>query len=68
MKKEVDKKIAAAFTRILGFRTVTLLIGGLFYNPFGISIALVGIIISWIAPGFTGKYTHQHPIIFSHIL
>lgn len=68
VKKEVDKKIAAAFTRILGFRTVTLLIGGLFYNPFGISIALVGIIISWIAPGFTGKYTHQHPIIFSHIL
>lgn len=68
VKKEADKKIAAAFTRILGFRTVTLLIGGLFYNPFGISIALVGIIISWIAPGFTGKYTHQHPIIFSHIL
>ncbi|WP_350028576.1 low temperature requirement protein A [Limosilactobacillus reuteri] len=22
----------------------------------------------WIAPGFTGKYTKHHPIIFSHLL
>lgn len=31
-------------------------------------IAFAGIIISWIAPGFTGKYTKHHPIIFSHLL
>lgn len=31
-------------------------------------MALAGIIISWIAPGFTGKYTRHRPIIFSHLL
>ena len=31
-------------------------------------IAFAGIIISWIAPGFTGKYTKHHPIIFSYLL
>ena len=67
-KKEVDKKITVAFTGILGFRTVTLLIGGFFYNTWGIAIALAGIVVSWIAPAFTGKYTRHHPIIFSHIL
>ena len=67
-EKEVDKKITVAFTGILGFRTVTLLIGGFFYNTWGIAIALAGIVVSWIAPAFTGKYTRHHPIIFSHIL
>ena len=67
-KKEVDKKITVAFTGILGFRTVTLLIGVFFYNTWGIAIALAGIVVSWIAPAFTGKYTRHHPIIFSHIL
>lgn len=64
----IDKKITRAFTEILGFRTVVLLIGGLLYNSIGITIALVGIVISWIAPAFTGKYTKYHPIIFSHLL
>ncbi|MBB1078475.1 low temperature requirement protein A [Limosilactobacillus sp. STM2_1] len=68
VKTEIDKKIAVAFTGILGFRTIVLLIGGLFYNSIGITIALVGIIISWITPAFTGKYTKHHPIIFSHLL
>ena len=31
-------------------------------------MALAGIIISWIAPSFTGKYTRHRPIIFSHLL
>lgn len=63
-----DKKISLAFTAILGFRTITLLIGGYFYNSAGITIALVGVFIGWIAPGFTGRYTQHHPIIFSHLL
>lgn len=67
-EKEVDKKITVAFTGILGFRTVTLLIGGFFYNTWGIAIALAGIVVSRIAPAFTGKYTRHHLIIFSHIL
>ncbi|MBA4524344.1 low temperature requirement protein A [Lactobacillus acidophilus] len=28
----------------------------------------MGIIISWILPSFTSKYTKKHPIIFSHLL
>lgn len=68
VKTEVDKKITRAFTGILGFRTVVLLIGGLDYNQVGVTIALIGVVISWIAPGFTGVYTRHHPIIFSHLL
>lgn len=66
--REIDKKIAMAFTEILGFRTIVLLIGGLCYNEVGVTIALIGIVVSWIAPSFTGKYTRHHPIIFSHLL
>lgn len=65
---QVDRQIARAFSEILGLRTVTLLIGGIFNNTVGTAIALVGVIISWIAPGFTGKYTQHRPIIFSHLL
>ncbi|GGI62293.1 low temperature requirement protein A [Limosilactobacillus caviae] len=68
VQKEIDKKITIAFTGILGFRTVVLFAGGFYYNPVGITVALAGIIISWLAPAFTGRYTHHHPIIFSHIL
>lgn len=50
------------------FRALVLLIGGVFNNSIAQIIAIIGIIISWILPAFTGKYTHQHPIIFSHLL
>lgn len=63
-----DRQIARAFTAILAFRSVVLFIGGFFPNRFGITVALAGIIISWLAPAFTGKYTKYHPIIFSHLL
>ncbi|MGI1819966.1 low temperature requirement protein A [Lactobacillus johnsonii] len=63
-----DKNIAKAFCSILIFRTVTLLIGGLFNTSLGRLVAFLGIIISWILPSFTGKYTKKHPIIFSHLL
>lgn len=66
--KSFDRQISWAFSLILAFRTITLLIGGLVPGKIGTSIAIVGIIISWIAPGFTGKYTHHRPIIFSHLL
>ncbi|MBD5429664.1 low temperature requirement protein A [Lactobacillus sp.] len=64
----VDKQISRAFALILIFRTICLLIGGLIENKVGLAIALIGIIVSWILPGFTGKYTENHPIIFSHLL
>ncbi|WP_392390375.1 low temperature requirement protein A [Limosilactobacillus reuteri] len=68
-EKKIDKQITRAFAGILIFRTVTLFIGGIFYQSrVGVGIAFAGIIISWIAPGFTGKYTKHHPIIFSHLL
>lgn len=67
--QQVDKQITKVFAGILLFRTITLLVGGFFYqSPLGIGIAFTGIIFSWIAPGFTGRYTKNHPIIFSHLL
>lgn len=67
-KNAADKKISQIFALILGFRTVMLLIGGLLNNQTGSYIAIIGTIISWILPGFTSKYTKDHPIIFSHLL
>lgn len=64
----IDRQIARAFSLILLLRTLVLLIGGLFNTSWGRAIALVGIIISWWLPSLTGKYTKQHPIIFSHLL
>ncbi|WP_283582750.1 low temperature requirement protein A [Limosilactobacillus difficilis] len=63
-----DQAIAKVFSLILLLRTVTLFIGGLFDNHAGRWIAFLGIIISWLLPATTGKYTRQHPIIFSHLL
>lgn len=64
-EKKIDKQITRAFAGILIFRTVTLFIGGIFYQSrVGVGIAFAGIIISWIAPGFTGKYTKHHPSSF----
>ncbi|MEY8531819.1 low temperature requirement protein A [Lactobacillus taiwanensis] len=63
-----DKNIAKSFCSILTFRTLTLLVGDLFNTSLGRLVAFLGIIISWILPSFTGKYTKKHPIIFSHLL
>lgn len=63
-----DKNIAKVFAGILLFRTLTLLVGGLSNSSWARLIAFLGIIISWILPSFTGKYTQKHPIIFSHLL
>jgi low temperature requirement protein LtrA len=67
-KSPVDRKISAAFTGILALRTVTFLIGGLSNTVWARWVAIIGLIVSWLLPGFTGKYTKQHPIIFSHLL
>lgn len=63
-KSQVDKNIAKFFSEILLFRTITLLIGGMSNSSWGRLIAFLGIIISWILPSFTGKYTKKHPIYF----
>lgn len=63
-----DKIIAQTFSEILLFRTIVLLIGGLSNTSYSRLIAFIGIIISWLLPSFTGKYTKKHPIIFSHLL
>lgn len=65
---QVNKNIAKAFCEILLLRAIVLLIGGLFNYSWAQAIAIIGIIISWILPAFTGKYTRKHPIIFSHLL
>lgn len=63
-----DQQIAKVFAKILCFRTIFLLVGGLIFGVTGIIIALIGVIGSWWVPSLTGKYTHRHPIIFSHLL
>jgi low temperature requirement protein LtrA len=63
-----DKPITKIFSLILLLRTVTLFVGGFFDNHVGRWIAFLGIIISWLLPATTGKFTQHHPIIFSHLL
>ena len=67
-QNNIDRNIAKIFCEILLFRAIVLLIGGLFNNSLAQLIAIIGVIISWILPAFTGKFTHQHPIIFSRLL
>ena len=64
----VDRRITAVFAAIPGIRGILMLIGGLTRNWVGLGIALAGILFSWIAPAFTGRYTRRHPIIFPHLL
>lgn len=63
-KNEYDRNIAMAFMRILFFRTACLLAGGVLAGRWGTTIALFGIITSWIIPAFTGKHTQKHPHYF----
>lgn len=63
-----DKQISSAFSWILFIRSAFLFVGGWIAGQLGTVIALIGILISWIAPAFTGKYTKYHLIIFSHLL
>ena len=53
---------------ILIFRALTLIIGGILDNIFGFILAVIGIILSWLMPLLTTKYTLRHPIIFPHLL
>lgn len=64
----VDRKIAQLFLAILAVRTVSLLLAGVLPPRIGIVCALVGVIVSWIAPSFTGFATSKHPVIFAHLL
>lgn len=63
-----DRQISRSFALILGFRTIAFFVGGFIPGTVGTTIAIVGVILSWIAPAFTGKYTRHRPIIFSHLL
>lgn len=67
--QEIDKKISRSFVLILLLRAATLLIGGLFSGTlWGNIVAFTGIIVCWILPAFTAKYTRYRPIIFSNLL
>ncbi|ANZ63563.1 low temperature requirement protein A [Secundilactobacillus paracollinoides] len=67
-QEQIDRRIAADFVGILLIRTVTLLSAGYLPLRTGLPLAIIGILISWTAPAFTGRQTKQHPIIFSHLL
>lgn len=64
----VDRKIAQLFLIILAVRTGSLLLAGVLPSRAGIVCALIGVIVSWVAPSFTGFATSKHPIIFAHLL
>ena len=68
VKNPVDQNISRAFFMILIFRALTLIIGGILDNIFGFILAVIGIILSWLMPLLTTKYTLKHPIIFPHLL
>ena len=65
---KIDKKIATFFTVILLIRTFFLVMGGLINGMTGFIVAIIGVLLGWILPSFTGVYTKKHPIIFSHLL
>ena len=67
-KVKDDRAIARVFAGILGVRTIALLGAAWLPLTVGIIVAVIGVGISWVAPGFTGRYTHKHPIIFAHLL
>lgn len=67
--QDIDKKISRSFMLILLLRAITLLIGGIFSGTlWGTIIAFTGIIVCWILPACTAKYTRHRPIIFSNLL
>ncbi|KRN99119.1 low temperature requirement protein A [Companilactobacillus kimchiensis] len=63
-----DKRISKLFVSILLLRTVFLLIGALLPFRFGVVVALIGILSSWILPGVFTENMKGHPINFPHLL
>ncbi|MFC6177012.1 low temperature requirement protein A [Companilactobacillus huachuanensis] len=66
--KQVDKNLTRLFVYILSLRTILLLVGALLPFKIGLTIALIGVLSSWILPGiFTSKMTGR-AINFPHLL
>lgn len=66
--KQVDKNLTILFVYILSLRTILLLAGALLPFKIGLTVALIGILASWILPGiFTSKMTGR-AINFPHLL
>lgn len=68
VKNKTDKRITQTYFAFLIFRAICLIIGGLMDNVLGFTIAIIGLLLSWIMPTLTRKETIKHPIIFSHFL
>ncbi len=66
--KQVDKDISKLFIYILSLRTGMLLIGAFLPFTLGISVALIGIIASWVLPGIFTPRMRNKPINFPHLL
>lgn len=68
-REEIDRRISRAFVLILLLRATTLMIGGIFSGTlWGTLVAFTGIIVCWILPALTARYTRHRPIIFSNLL
>ena len=68
VSQQIDKKISQTYFVILLIRALSLIIGGILDNDPGLIIAIIGVLISWLAPILTKNESRQHPIIFSHLL
>lgn len=68
IRSEADKKITASYFGFLIFRAICLLIGGILDNDIGFFIAIIGLLMSWLMPVLTKKYSIKHPLIFPHFL
>ncbi|WP_338214250.1 low temperature requirement protein A [Companilactobacillus muriivasis] len=66
--KQVDRNLTILFVYILSLRTILLLAGALLPFKTGLTVALTGVLTSWILPGiFTSKMTGR-AINFPHLL
>lgn len=68
VKDTYDKRLTRLFVVILGLRAFLLLIGSLLPVMFGIPVAILGILISWMMPGFFRATMVFHPINFPHLI
>lgn len=67
-KTSTDKNISRLFIGILLLRTVFLLVGAVLPFRFGVIVALIGVLASWMLPGIFTNRMKAHPINFPHLL
>jgi low temperature requirement protein LtrA len=63
-----DKAIAKGFIKVLSFRSLILLCSALLPQPYGFSLAIAGVVISWLLPALLTTKMAKVPVDFHHLL